>query len=270
MTQNYGRGSKFIPPGQKNLHFDTEQKRKWVEKPSEYLQYRKDVEKELNIRFPLFVRDTAQQAMAKEFTIKDMKARLAKKPELQEKLLPSFAVGCRRPTPGTGYLEALCEDNCEVVWGELESFTETGIRSVDGTERDFDVIIAATGFDMSFIPRWPIIGNEGKNLQDEWKKNPVCYMSAIAKDMPNYFIYLGPGSPVGHGSIITSIERITLYLTDIITKLQDENYTSFCIKSDKADSFQKQMLTWLDKTVWGDNCQSSFKNGTKDGALHAL
>ncbi|KAH8802547.1 steroid monooxygenase-like protein [Xylogone sp. PMI_703] len=263
-------GSKFIPQGQKNLFFHSEQKKTWVENPKEFLQYRKDVEKELNVRFPIFIRDTPHQAMAKDFTTKDMKSRLSGKPELQNLLLPSFAVGCRRATPGTGYLEALCADNCDVVWGEIDSFTKSGLRSADGTEREFDVIIAATGFDMSFVPRWPIIGNNGINLQKEWAKDPACYMSIIAKDMPNYFVYLGPGSPVGHGSLITSIEQITLYVCDIINKLQTENYTSFMLKPGKAEAYQYQMLAWLDKTVWGDACQSSFKNGTADGALHAF
>lgn len=111
-------GSRFIPQGQTNITFDAEQKAHWMENPKEYLQYRKAVEKELNIRFPLFVRDTPQQAMARDFTTKDMKCKLSAKPELHDKLLPNFAVGCRRPTPGAGYLEALCADNCEVVWGE--------------------------------------------------------------------------------------------------------------------------------------------------------
>lgn len=110
-------GSRFIPQGQTNLFFDAKQKNKWAEDPKAYLQYRKAVEKELNIRFPLFIRDTPQQAMARELTTKDMKRKLASKPELQGKLLPSFSVGCRRATPGSGYLEALCADNTEVVWG---------------------------------------------------------------------------------------------------------------------------------------------------------
>lgn len=132
------------------------------------------------------------------------------------------------------------------------------------------MIIAATGFDMSFVPRWPIIGDKGHDLQKEWTKNPECYLSVIARDMPNYFVYLGPGSPVGHGSLITSIERITLYIADLIRKLQTENYTSFQLKAGKAEAYQSQMLKWLDKTVWGDKCQSSFKNGTVEGALHAF
>jgi hypothetical protein len=265
-------GSRFIPKGQKNLFFDAEQKEKWAKNPEEYLQYRKEVEKELNIRFPLFVRGTPQQAMALDFTIKDMKSRLTAKPELADILLPTFAVGCRRPTPGSGYLEALCASNCEVVWGELDTFTPTGIKSAgsDAKTREFDVVIAATGFDMSFVPRWPIVGKNGIDLQKEWSEDPACYMSTVAENMPNYFVYLGPGSPVGHGSLITSIERITVYICDIINKLQTENYSSFLLKQGKARAYQAQMLAWLDKTVWGDSCQSSFKNGTVNGALHAF
>lgn len=111
-------GSRFIPQGKTNFNFDEGQKKRWIDHPDEYLAYRKEVEKELNFRFPLFVRNTPQQAMARDFTEKDMKRRLAGKPELQGLLLPDFSVGCRRPTPGSGYLEALCAENCEVVYGE--------------------------------------------------------------------------------------------------------------------------------------------------------
>ncbi len=123
---------------------------------------------------------------------------------------------------------------------------------------------------MSFTPRWPIIGRNGVDLQQEWAKDPKCYMSADADDMPNYFVYMGPGSPVGHGSMITSIERITLYMVDIINKMQTENYVSFVLKPSKVMSYQAQMMAWLDKTVWGDKCRSSFKNGTVDGRLDAF
>ncbi|CAL5867470.1 uncharacterized protein PFLUO_LOCUS1689 [Penicillium psychrofluorescens] len=263
-------GSRFIGQGVPNLTYDDEQQKEWAEKPEEYLKLRKEIEQELNFRFPLFVRGTQFQQMAKNFTTKDMRAKLEKKAELADVLIPSFALGCRRPTPGSGYLNALCADNCEVVWGEIDSFTKTGLKSKDGKERDFDVIIAATGFDFSFVPRWPIIGENGVNLQEAWSKNPACYLSVLAQDMPNYFVYMGPGCPVGHGSMITSIERITLYIADLIRKLQTENYHSFRLREGKAASYQFQMLTWLEKTVWGDACQSSFKNGQKDGGLHAF
>lgn len=262
-------GSKFVPNGE-NLEFSTDQKARWADHPEEYLEYRKAVETELNDGFPFFIHGTKHQAEAKAFTVQQMTQRLATKEGLAQKLIPDFPVGCRRPTPGTGYLEALCAENTEIVWGELGSFTSTGILSADGSSRDFDVIICATGFDMSFTPRWPIIGKNGIDLQKKWAQDPACYISAVANDMPNYFIYLGPGSPVGHGSLLPSIERVTGYISMMINKLQTQNYSSFLLKAGMAKAWQAHMFAWLEKTVWGDSCQSSFKNGTVDGKLHAF
>ncbi|OAL21473.1 hypothetical protein AYO22_07869 [Fonsecaea multimorphosa] len=268
ITANFG--SKYIPDGGKDLLFSQEQKDLWRKDPQEYLRFRKAVEKELNIRFGTYIRGTPQQRYARETTVQDMRQRLASKPELAELLIPDFALGCRRPTPGTGYLEALCSPNCEVVWGELRQFTETGIESANGTKRDFDVIICATGFDISFVPRWSIIGSDNIDLRSSWAKNPACYMSCVAPDIPNYFTYLGPGSPVGAGSLITAIERVTLYISDILRKLQTENYSSFQLKAGKAEAYREHMHAWLEKTVWKDNCSSALKNGRRDAPLDAL
>lgn len=69
----------------------------------------------------------------------------------------------------------------------------------------------------------------------------------------------------------TSIERITLYVVDIINKLQQDNYSSLRLKDGKLKAaYQFQTLSWLDKTVWVDPCQSSFKNGDKKGGLNAF
>lgn len=120
------------------------------------------------------------------------------------------------------------------------------------------------------MPRWPTVGINGIDLQKEWKKDPAAYLSVLAENMPNYFVYIGPHSPVGHGSLLPSIERVTLYICDIINKLQTQNYSSFMLKPGKAKHWQYQMLAWLDKTVWGDDCRSSFKNGTRDGKLYSF
>jgi len=262
-------GSKFAPSGE-NMNFSDEQKKQWKADPDGYLDYRKAVENELNDGFPFFIHGTKHQADAKTFTTQQMTQRLSPRAGLIDKMLPDFPVGCRRPTPGTGYLEALCADNCEIVWGELDSFTETGIKSADGSLRDFDVIICATGFDMSFTPRWPIVGKGGVDLQKTWAEDPACYLSVVTNDMPNYFIYLGPGSPVGHGSLLPSIEQVTGYISMMINKLQTQNYSSFALQPGLAKAWQSHMFAWLEKTVWGDNCQSSFKNGTVEGKLHAF
>ena len=116
-----------------------------------------------------------------------MRRRLTKKPEIADRLIPTdFFVGCRRPTPGHGFLEALCEDNVSLVGESITEMTPRGIKTADGVEHEFDVIICATGFDVSWRPRYPTIGRGGRNLSEEWKDMPTTYLSLAVPNFPNY------------------------------------------------------------------------------------
>lgn len=95
-----GFAQKFAGPGGSNIIFTNEQKHHWAENPGDYLKYRKDVENELNGRFRLYLKDSAEQQVAKDFSLKQMESKLAAKPDLLKLLLPDFAVGyVPRPLP---------------------------------------------------------------------------------------------------------------------------------------------------------------------------
>lgn len=44
------------------------------------------------------------------------------------------------------------EIDVECVSKEILRFTKNGITSADGREREFDIIVCATGFDVAFAP----------------------------------------------------------------------------------------------------------------------
>ncbi|KAJ5639987.1 uncharacterized protein N7484_007849 [Penicillium longicatenatum] len=268
VTANFAQ--RFAGPNGANVFFTEEQKERWAKHPDEYLLYRKQVESELNSRFRLYLKDSEAQKQALEYSISQMTEKLSAKPEIAPKLIPEFSVGCRRTTPGNGYLEALCSPKVEVIWGGIDSFNETGLLAENGQQRKVDTIICATGFNMSFSPRFPIIGRNNVNLQDRWDENPECYLSVTAADMPNYFIYLGPASPLGHGSVVSSLERVTEYIAQFARKLQTENYSSVMPKPHIPRAYQRQALAWLKKTAWSSNCASTYKNGKPDGPLISL
>jgi cation diffusion facilitator CzcD-associated flavoprotein CzcO len=93
-----------------------------------------------------------------------------------------------RVTPGHGYLEALMEPNVTVVTSGIEKITEQGLLSNDGRLHEVDVIITATGYEASYIPRFPIIGFDGVNLQEKWaKEGAAAYLSCAVPGFPNYF-----------------------------------------------------------------------------------
>jgi cation diffusion facilitator CzcD-associated flavoprotein CzcO len=76
-----------------------------------------------------------------------MKAKLSKKPEIYESLTPKWPPGCRRLTPGPGYLEALVKDNVTFVGIGIEKVLPYGIKDKQNNIHELDVIICATGFD---------------------------------------------------------------------------------------------------------------------------
>jgi cation diffusion facilitator CzcD-associated flavoprotein CzcO len=116
-----------------------------------------------------------------------MTSKLEKSPELLKHLIPKFAVGCRRPTPGNGYLEALGKDNVRVITEEIQEILPEGIKLTTGETVPVDVFICATGFDISFCPRFPLVGQNKKELSEQWRDKPTAYLSLAAENMPNYF-----------------------------------------------------------------------------------
>ena len=116
-----------------------------------------------------------------------MQSALNNDEELTNALIPSFALSCRRMTPGIDYLESLTKPNARVVSEGIARVDPDGLVMDSGKRIVVDAIICATGFDVSFRPRFPIVGRGG-NLQDIWSGSvPKAYMSCAVPDMPNYF-----------------------------------------------------------------------------------
>lgn len=236
--------------------------------PELYLRYRKNIESELNSRFRFILNGSKEQAEARKFAEDEMRKKLSSRPEIAEAIIPKdFAVGCRRPTPGDGYLEALCADNVDLIAQDISEITAKGIKTKDGVEHEVDIIICATGFDVSWKPSYPTIGREGRSMSDEWKDMPSTYLSVGVPHFPNYLIFNGPFGPYGHGSILPIIEQVSKYFLQIIEKMSHEHVVSFEPSKEATADFEEHRRTFLPRTAWTSSCRSWFKQGTTDGEV---
>ncbi|CAH0042269.1 unnamed protein product [Clonostachys rhizophaga] len=259
-------GQRFAGKGGTNFEYSEKQKEILRNDPTKYLAYRKRIESELNSRFRFILNGSKEQQDARNAAEKDMRTRLASKPEIADLIVPkNFAVGCRRPTPGNGYLEALCEDNVAVVSSSITEITPKGIKTSDGVEHEFDVIVCATGFDVSWKPRYPTIGRHGVNLSKYWADVPNTYLSLAVANMPNYFIFNGPFGPYGHGSFLPITETVSRYVMQVLKKMSEEEITSFAPKEEAVADFAQHRRKFLPRTAWTSPCRSWFKQGTVDG-----
>lgn len=167
-------------------------------------------------------KDSPQQKALHDISMKRMLTSLNNDPELAAKFVPDWQIGCRRLTPGDGYLSALQEKNAAYSFSPITRITEKGILTGDG-EEEFDVIVTATGFDVSFVPPFKLIGREGKHLEEDWKHDPQAYFSICAPHMPNYFIFNGPNCPIAHGSLLTIMSWTTDYILKWAQKMAQED-----------------------------------------------
>ncbi len=116
-----------------------------------------------------------------------MAEQLGHDPRLTDKITPQFPVGCRRMTPGSGYLQSLIKPNVQVVSESAVRITEDGVVDESGNEHKVDVIICATGFDVSFKPHFEVIGRNGVNLGEQFGDFPKAYLAVTAPNFPNLF-----------------------------------------------------------------------------------
>ncbi|KAK5733331.1 hypothetical protein LTR17_009820 [Elasticomyces elasticus] len=258
-------GQEFAGPNGANFEYTDKEKQEFVDKPEKHLAYRKAMEDDLNNGFKSALFDSPEQAAAREALTKLMHARLGNRQDLIEKMTPTFGVGCRRPTPGVGYLEALTHKDVTVVFEGIRRVLPHGIELESGEVIMLDAIVCATGFNVSWKPRFPILGRGGIDLRDQWKDRPTAYLSMAVPNFPNYILYMGPNGPLSHGSALPSIEHITAYVIKLLHKAQIEGYKAVEPSPQALSDFIQHADTFLARTVWNSKCRSWLKGGKEDG-----
>ncbi|KAK0326392.1 hypothetical protein LTR82_002233 [Friedmanniomyces endolithicus] len=249
--------------------FTPQERRDFESKPGALTEYRKGIETGLNGQFGLFLKNSTVNTATHDYFVDQMKTKL-NDDRLISKLIPDWSVGCRRLTPGVGYLKALTKPNVTTVYGEIEKITERGCVCDDGNEYPIDVLICATGFDTTFKPRFPLIAPGGKNLQEEWAKEPRSYLGIAAAGFPNYLIFLGPNCPIGNGPVLSAIELQADYMCKLIDHWQTHNIKTFSPKREAVDDFIAHKDMFMQRTVWNDPCRSWYKSGLINAPITAL
>ncbi|KAK2603294.1 hypothetical protein N8I77_009760 [Diaporthe amygdali] len=238
--------------------------------PELYKLFVKAIEEQVNSNFSIVLKDSETHKEATQAVTNYMRSALNKDEKLMNVLIPSFPLSCRRMTPGIDYLESLTKPNARVVTESIARVVPDGLVLDSGEHIVVNAVVCATGFDVSFRPRFPIVGRGG-NLQDVWARNlPKAYMSCAVPDMPNYFVFLGPNAPIGHGSVFTIAELLAKYIAGIIKKCQTEGIRSISPSLDAVNELHEHTQAFMPRTAWAGTCRSWYKGGTESGPITAL
>jgi cation diffusion facilitator CzcD-associated flavoprotein CzcO len=128
-------------------------------------------------------------------------------PEAAAALLPTFKPGCKRLLISNDWYSALAKPNVKIVTSSIEMVDPTGVTTSDGHHHELDVLVLATGFAVSDFPSpLTVFGRSGVNLADHWADGASTDFGITVSGFPNLWFLAGPGTGLGHNSIVFMIE----------------------------------------------------------------
>jgi cation diffusion facilitator CzcD-associated flavoprotein CzcO len=182
---------------------------KWVGNFREVL-----MDEDANAEFSAFVADKIRQRVHD--------------PAVAERLIPrDHGFGVQRVPLETRYYEAYNLPHVDLVALEetpIVEITERGIRTSED-EREFDVIVYATGFDAITGPfdRIEITGTKG-TLREAWAGDPETYLGIVVHGFPNLFMVSGPQGSASTINFPRAIELTVDWTTDLLRHVIANGY----------------------------------------------
>jgi cation diffusion facilitator CzcD-associated flavoprotein CzcO len=194
-----------------------------------------------------------------------------KDPALVAKVTPDYQLGCKRILYSPTYYPALARPNVEVITDGIAEVRPGSVVTVDRTERAVDVIIYATGFNVTgSIESLDIRLCGGESLVQRWKTSgAAAHMGVTVAGMPNAFFLMGPNSAIAHNSIVFMIEQQIRLALRGMDAVQQRAAASIQIRRDAQERFTEDIRRRLAKRVWSTGgCNSYFMDD--NGFNHAL
>jgi len=187
--------------------------------------------------------------------------RSIKDPELRRKLTPSYRAGCKRILNSDTYYRGIANPRTEVVTDAIARFTPRGIVTADGTERELDVVVFATGFHVTDSYTYVHIkGPRGEDLVDRWNREGIAALRGITvADMPNLFFLLGPNTALGHNSVVFMIESQIRYAAQAIAAVDKAGAEALAPTREAQDRYNEKLQRDLAGTVFNTGgCRSWY------------
>jgi len=189
-------------------------------------------------------------------------------PILREKLRPDYQAACKRLIFGTGFYEAMQMPNAELVTDGIECITATGVRTRDGRLHELDVLVFATGFKAAnFMRPMRLLGEGGVSIDDAWAESVQAYRSIGVPGFPNWFLLIGPNSPIGNYSLITISEIQMDYILQLIELWREGRADAIVPRVEACARFNAALKAAMGGTVWVTGCKSWYLDANGNPAM---
>lgn len=181
-------------------------------------------------------------------------------PELREAVTPDFRIGCKRILISNTYYPALDRDDVDLVTDGIAEIRPEGIVTSDGTVREVDAIIVATGFHTTEQPiSEHVKGRDGRTLADTWRETGMsAYKGTTIAGFPNLFQIVGPNTGLGHSSMVFIIESQIAYIVAALRTMGEQELSTVEPRPEVQEQWNADLHQRMQRTVWSTGGCSSW------------
>ena len=189
-------------------------------------------------------------------------------PELRRRLTPDYRAACKRLIMSDEFYPALQKPSVELVTEGIDRIEPTGVRTRDGVLHVLDVLVLATGFDgHAFLRPMEVVGEGGRTLSEAWSAANEAYRSVAVPGFPNFFMLVGPNSPIGNFSVIMISELQIDYILQLVDLVLEGRCRAVAPSAAAARRFNDALREAMKGTVWMSGCRSWYLDRNGNPAL---
>jgi len=185
--------------------------------------------------------------------------RTVRDPKLRQALTPDYQPMCKRLVVSGRFYRAVQRPDVELVTERIDQVVPEGIVTTAGQLHEVDVIVLATGFDAhAFLRPMTLIGENGTTLDEVWRDGPRAHLTVSLPGFPNFFMLMGPHSPVGNYSLTAIAETQAGHILEWIQRWCRREFDTVAPTQAATDSFNAEMRAAMPDTVWTTGCTSWY------------
>jgi 4-hydroxyacetophenone monooxygenase len=189
----------------------------------------------------------------REYFIKHIEAELADRPDLLDKVIPSYPPYGKRILMDNGWYKTLRRPDVELISQGVVGFDERSVLTDDGESHPVDVVVLATGFQPTRLLRpMQVHGRDGADLHEQWgEDNASGYLGVAVPNFPNLFLIGGPHTFLGHGgSVLYMSESATAYVMRLLIAMAEGGIDSLEVKAEVSEEYNHRLDAEHERLIW--------------------
>lgn len=180
--------------------------------------------------------------------------------DLRAKLTPDYGIGCKRMVVNFTFYPAIQKPNAHLVTDKIRAVEPEGVRLETGELVPLDALVLSTGFNnFNYMRPMTMTGRKGHSIEDSFGagRYPAAH-AVLLEHFPNFFLMLGPGTPIGNNSVIGMAEEQMTYVLKLIDLWRTGEADEIEPTPEAVTRFQQWMRDGLGPTVWTGGCNSWY------------